>query len=194
MGRTCRRVPAVPPVEGGWQRVFHALEDLVQSLKEALNDLGFPPAVRTVTELWEGAATPHVEVIVSVGRDQQSQTGPVADLYIYPVQPQTCEVEVEVTLPAHLVAHLPPAELYARAKDLAGTEVGISGIQRYFRGESGKTIHVHMESHFIIDYWFQIDVPTEGEATDADWEEFDDQVSAIARGVVGLLGLAEDQG
>ncbi len=172
--------------------MFQPLEDMVQSLKDALGDLGFPAAVRTVSEHWEGAAAPHLEVILSAGRDQQNQSGPVADLYVYPTRGHTCEVEIEVTLPAHMVSHLEPAQLWARAKAIAGADVGISGVQRYFRGESGKTIHVNIESHFIIDYWFELEVPEEGEASDEEWESFDGEIVAVAQGVVGLLGLAEE--
>lgn len=172
--------------------MFQALEDLVQTAKDALNDLGLPATVRTVSEQWEGTVAPHLEVIISAGRDQQSQTGPVADLYVYATRGNACEVEIEVTLPAHMVAHLEPAQLWARAKAIAGADVGISGIQRYFRGETGKTIHVNIESHFIIDYWFELEVPEEGESSDEEWESFDSEVAAIAQGVVGLLGLAEE--
>lgn len=172
--------------------MFQALENLVQTLKDAVDDTGYPAAVRTVTEFWEGSTTPHVEVILSVGRDQQDESGPVADVYIYPVRDQLCELEVEVTLPAHTVAHLQPAELWSRAKEIAGVEVGISGIQRYFRGESGKTVHIHLESHYIIDYWMEVEVPAEGEATDEDWENFDAFAASVARGIAGLLGLARE--
>lgn len=172
--------------------MLQALENLAQTLKDAVDDTGYPAAIRTVTEYWEGAVTPHVEVILSIGRDQQNEAGPVADVYIYPVRDQVCEIEVEVTLPAHTVAHLQPAQLWSRAKEIAGVEVGISGIQRYFRGESGKTVHIHLESHFIIDYWLEMEVPVEGEATDEDWENFDAALASLAQGIAGLLALAEE--
>lgn len=171
--------------------MFQPLENLVQALKEAMADQGYSPAVRTVTEQWEGSAAPHVEVVISVGRETQSQVGPVADVYVYPVRGQVCEVEVEVTLPAHTV-QMQAAQLWAKAKDIAGVEVGISGIQRYFRGESGKTVHIHLESHFIIDYWLELEVPEEGEASDEEWEAFDTEVAAVGQGLIGLLNLGEE--
>lgn len=173
--------------------MFQALENLVHALKDAIGDLGWSAAVRTLTEHWEGAVSPSIEVVLSIGREQQAQVGAVADLYVYPVRPQACEVEVEVTLPAHTIT-MEPGQLWSRAKEIAGAEVGISGIQRYFRGEAGKTLHIHLESHFIIDYWFEVEVPKEGEASDEEWEQFDGEVAAIAQGVVGLLELVEGAG
>lgn len=173
--------------------MFGPLENLVQSLRGALTHLGCRPVVRTVYEQWEGTASPHVEVIISVGRDSAVQAAPVADVYLYPVRGQVCEIEVEVTLPAHTV-QMQAAQLWAKAKEISGVEVGISGIQRYFRGEQGKTVHIHLESHFIIDYWFELEVPEDGEASDEDWESFDAEVAALAQGLVGLLSLGEVSG
>ncbi|MFO7172390.1 MAG: hypothetical protein DIU70_005385 [Bacillota bacterium] len=174
--------------------MLQALENLAQTLKNALMDLGLPLTVRTAIEQWEGSVTPQVEVIISVGRDPNTEAGPVADIYLYPGREHTCGVEVEVTLPAHTVSHLQPAELWSRAKEIAGVDVGISGIQRYFRGESGQTVHIQLESHFIIDYWFEVEVPDEGEASDEEWDDFAAEVSAIAQGVAGLLALADEVG
>lgn len=174
--------------------MHESLEYLAQTLRGALAEMGLPLTVRTAIEHWEGAIAPQVEIIISVGRDPHSEAGPVADLYLYADRGETCGIEVEVTLPAHTVSHLQPAELWSRAKAIAGVDVGISGIQRYFRGERGQTVHIQLESHYIIDYGYEVEVPEAGQASDEEWESFAAEVAAVAHGVAGLLALAGDVG
>lgn len=168
--------------------MLQTVDGAVAALREALGRLGHRVSTGVVTEHWEGTYVPEVMAIVAVGLG--GQEGPAAEITVYALGDQVVELAIEVTLPAQLVT-VPPAELWERAKDIVGIEVGISGLQRYFRSQTARAVHISLDAKYVIDYWFEIEVPGEDDDEEA-WTAFEGAVMGVAGGIVGLLRLADE--